>query len=474
MTKKTKTYIDLEKAFDRLYGASDHAVCIWDNTSNVIIKANSTFQIKWLKWNSIKNKGKSNIDNFILKNISSVKKTKIEDGILLLECDELFIQNYQQNENELDRLKEERLVANIQAEELGEKLYHSQKQFHKIAKIAPTGILFTNTDFKIKWSNDKGFELFGSKSIINKFLGDLIFNNESLKFQKNLIRLNQTDKPIRFKFKIKNQQDNKEYFITCHGVSLIGIGMEKTFIFILEDHTENTYYSEEIKQRNLELTHRNNELDKFLYSVSHNIRGPIASLQGLLDVFEISDLRTFNDLKHHLSINLRLLNSFIEDIQNVTTNLHTHPQKQEVNILALFEEIIRFLTKIYKINPDVNLNIPTDYKIITDYDRITIVLKNVLKNSFLYHDKNKSKLEITVNVKKISKYHNLEIIDNGTGIEDNILPKVFDMFYRGTELSAGSGLGLYNSKEILKKIGGLINIESQYRFYTIVKIDLPV
>ena len=65
--------------------------------------------------------------------------------------------------------------------------------------------------------------------------------------------------------------------------------------------------------KSLELNQINHELDKFLYSVSHNIRGPIASLEGLLKVIEISDLNAVNQLKHHLRLNLRLLNSFVHD-----------------------------------------------------------------------------------------------------------------------------------------------------------------
>jgi signal transduction histidine kinase len=416
MSAHNSKYRDLGTIFERYFKDSHHAFCLWDDVNNLVHRVNPVFQKFWLKFSGVTNKEDGALNDFITENIADVKQTIIEDGISLLECDQLLFQNFKQNENDIDRLKEERLVANVQAEELGEKLYHSQKQFHKIAKIAPTGILFTNTEFKIKWSNDKGFELFGSKLIIHQSLMDLIIIIEPLKFQKDLDNLKLNDQPIHFKFKIQNQQDHRDYFITCHGVSLLGIGMEKTFIFILEDHTENTYYSEEITQRNLELTHRNNELDKFLYSVSHNIRGPIASLQGLLDVFNISNLETFNELKHHLRLNLRLLNSFVEDVQNVTTNLHTHPQNQEVDIIALIEEILRFLTKIYKISPDVDLNIPTDYKIFTDYDRLTIVLKNVLKNAFLYRDKNKSNFEIIIKLRQIDYHHYLEITDNGIGI----------------------------------------------------------
>ncbi|PTB93251.1 hypothetical protein C9994_13225 [Marivirga lumbricoides] len=246
------------------------------------------------------------------------------------------------------------------------------------------------------------------------------------------------------------------------------------FIFLLEDETEKTNFSQEIKTKSLELNQINHELDKFLYSVSHNIRGPIASLEGLLKVIEISDLNAVNQLKHHLRLNLRLLNSFVHDISNVATNIHTHVKYKEINLYDMVDELLLFMNNIYELNAVKKINVPYDYTLISDPDRLAIVLKGILKNSYQYRDIGKNNQIIEVNVSKNEDFHLIEIVDNGIGIKDEVKPRIFDMFYRGTELSTGNGMGLHNTREILKKIGGTMNIESRDRLWTKAKMYLPV
>lgn len=470
MRDELKRNIDLGEAFNHYFLSSDHAFCLWNNKDDKIIQVNSSFQRAFLNSNFVS----TNIEKFVLKRKAELRQNYVAEDIYLIEFDEILFQKHQKSFIDYERMLEEYQHSNMQAEELGEKLNQSQKKFYQIAKVAPVGILFTNSAFKITWSNHKGFELFGSKAIINQSLGDLTYVDEILQFHESLEKLSKNGTPMKFKFTINNLKDGKEYFINCHGVYFAGNELNKNFVFILEDDTENTFYSEELKRRNLELTQINNELDKFLYSVSHNIRGPIASLEGLLNVIKISDIETVSELKHHLRLNLRLLNSFVEDIQNVATNIHSNPKKEEVNLHILVDQFIKFFSKIYKVNPNINLEFDSDFIIYSDFDRLSIVVKNILKNAFLYRDENKNSFDLTIKARKLKGYNYLEIIDNGIGIKADIIPKIFNMFFRGTELSLGNGLGLYNVREILKKMGGRINIESKYRMHTIVKIYIPI
>jgi signal transduction histidine kinase len=133
-----------------------------------------------------------------------------------------------------------------------------------------------------------------------------------------------------------------------------------------------------------------------------------------------------------------------------------------------------FVDNIYELNPKVNLNIPAEYTVKTDGNRLGIILKCLLKNSFQYRDKRKEEFKIDIKVSRNEDFHLIEILDNGIGISLKVMPHIFDMFYRGTELSNGNGMGLYNAREILKKIGGTMNIESEVNKWTKVKIYLPI
>ena len=339
----------------------------------------------------------------------------------------------------------------------------------------PSGLIQTDTKFESVWFNSKLKNLFGGE-IDKKFnFIESIFIKNISKFWDNIEKIKQEGGWGHFSFAIRTPSQPKEVFIDAK-VFAVGKqhGLQEGFIFVLEDKTKNIVLSEKVTKQNLALDKINHELDKFLYSVSHNIRGPIASLEGLLKVIEISDVETVNQLKHHLRLNLRLLNGFVSDISNVATNIHTHVNFSETNLRDLVERIILFVDDIFELKPEVTINIPNDYSIKTDADRFGIVLKSILKNSFQYWDTRKQVLKIEVNVTRNEDFHLIEITDNGIGIADKVKPFIFDMFYRGTELSNGNGMGLYNTREILKKIGGTMNITSKDREYTTAKLYLPI
>lgn len=339
----------------------------------------------------------------------------------------------------------------------------------------PSGIVHTNKKFESLWFNDKFHLLFGREIEDNFNFIDAIYVKNISQFWNKIEKLNEEGGQVSFSFVIHNVKNSSEIFINA---TAFFVGehhqLEEGYIFILEDKTENLNYSEEITKQNLALNQINHELDKFLYSVSHNIRGPIASLEGLMKVIEISDIHTVNELKHHLRLNLRLLNSFVNDISNVATNIHTHVNFEKVNLRNVIEQMLFFVENIYDINPKISTEIPVDYTVKTDANRLGIIIKCLLKNSFQYRDKRKEDFELKLKVTQNEDFHLIEVIDNGIGISDKVKPFIFDMFYRGTELSNGNGMGLYNSREILKKLGGTMNIESKEREWTKVKIYLPV
>ncbi len=351
----------------------------------------------------------------------------------------------------------------------------SASRFKHIAELAPLGIVITDKNFKILWFNNSCDHFFGKNKLLNHNFIDFIYVKNLAGFW-NQFNKNKIGKEIiNFDFTINNTKLAREFHIKCTGKKILSDEeFPDGYVFILEDNTEYQSFSEEITERNLELNQINHELDKFLYSVSHNIRGPVASLEGLLKVIDISDVKTVNELKHHLRLNLRLLNSFVHDISNVATNIHTHVKFQEIHLHKTITEILLFMDNIYETTAVKKLNFDFNYTLVSDLNRIAMVLKGVLKNSYQYRDIRKNNLEITVTVSQTEDFHLIEITDNGIGIDQNVMPKIFNMFYRGTVLSTGNGMGLYNSREFLKKIGGTMNIESRDRYWTKAKIYLPI
>ncbi|WKK75011.2 HAMP domain-containing sensor histidine kinase [Marivirga salinae] len=410
----------------------------------------------------------------------SIEETFFIEGVQFEQNDKVFLFNpiFRNEGKALIQILEltphvnsHKLYSELTSDHFFEELLINKDLLNKL----PSGIVHTNRNFESLWYNEKFNSLFGREIEKNFNFIDAIYVKNISQFWDKIAKLNEEGGQVSFSFVIHNVKQSDEIFINA---TAFPVGhrhsLEEGFIFILEDKTENLNFSEEITKQNLALNQINHELDKFLYSVSHNIRGPIASLEGLLKVIEISDVQTVNELKYHLRLNLRLLNSFVSDISNVATNIHTHVNFEKVNLRDVIEQMVLFVNDIYDLDPKIHFEIPTTYTIKTDADRLGIIIKCLLKNCFQYRDTRKEQLEIQIKVTQNEDFHLIEITDNGIGISEKVKPYIFDMFYRGTELSSGNGMGLYNSREILKKLGGTMNIESNQREWTKAKIYLPV
>src|SRR5690606_13432560 len=109
----------------------------------------------------------------------------------------------------------------------------------------------------------------------------------------------------------------------------------------------------------------------------------------------------------------------------------------------------------------------------SDINRLETILDHVIRNSVEYYDASKPQPFVRVIITCKIHQATIEIIDNGIGISAVHIDKVSEMFYRGTERSKGSGLGLYIVKEAIQKLGGTLQIDSEINMGTIVSMEIP-
>ena len=105
--------------------------------------------------------------------------------------------------------------------------------------------------------------------------------------------------------------------------------------------------------------------------------------------------------------------------------------------------------------------------------RVKMILNNLISNALKYQDPLKKEHLINISMNENGSWLNILCEDNGIGIENNYLERVFYMFYRATELSKGSGLGLYIANETAKKLGGEISVKSKVKHGTVFTVSLP-
>jgi signal transduction histidine kinase len=241
-------------------------------------------------------------------------------------------------------------------------------------------------------------------------------------------------------------------------IALIGLGL---VIWLLED-----------EQAQLRKTNR--ELDSFIYSTSHDLRAPVASVLGLINVARI-DTRDGKSLEFLNLIEGRVqkLDAVISDILNLSKVKKTELRYENVDFNALLADSmadVKFLEGSRKIEIRY-FESPTN-RFVGDYSLTKMVLGNLLSNAVKYHSPTKPDPYIEVQFEKAAGQVSFVVADNGEGIADEHHKKIFDMFYRASEKSQGTGLGLYIVKETLARIGGSVEVKSRKGTGTTVKVTL--
>ncbi len=232
--------------------------------------------------------------------------------------------------------------------------------------------------------------------------------------------------------------------------------------------------AEEVRIKNVDLEKTNTELDRFLYSTSHDLRSPILSVKGLIHIArkEATEESTINYLSM-MTDRVNRLDLFISDIINYAKNSRMEITPTCVNLpdlVSSIKESCQFLEGANQIDFHEEFFVP---EIMADQSRLTVVLNNLISNAVKYHNPECASRWIQVSSKRIDKHIQLIIADNGSGIEPERQSKIFDMFYRGTEQSTGSGLGLYIVKEAIEKMNGTIRVNSLPQVGTSFIILLP-
>jgi PAS domain S-box-containing protein len=225
---------------------------------------------------------------------------------------------------------------------------------------------------------------------------------------------------------------------------------------ITSDVTARKDAEEKLEQRNQELLKINSELDRFVYSASHEMRAPLTSVLGLVNLASTGEEDPDKlMLLKMMQTSVERLDLFIKDIVHYARNSRLEVENERIDFPDLIAESIDQL----KYMPEVaNIRITTaldgDHEFYSDKKRISVVMNNLLSNAIKYSNPRVANPFIHIHVSQRTDAVALEIRDNGVGIREEYLDKIFNMFYRATMMQSGSGLGLYIVKEIIEKLEG--------------------
>ena len=216
-----------------------------------------------------------------------------------------------------------------------------------------------------------------------------------------------------------------------------------------------------LRVTNEELAHRNTELDRFVYSASHDLSAPLKSILGLIVISKMeTNSPSMNNYLDMMKQSVLKLDSFIKDIISYSRNSRMEIKKEPVNFNALIQSIwtdLSFTPDADKIKFEIINELRSELK--SDETRLRIIFNNLLSNAIKFHQRGEVPF-INVYACESETHFEFAVQDNGIGISDEYKEKIFDMFFRANEKAQGSGLGLYILKEALAKLNGTIKVES--------------
>jgi PAS domain S-box-containing protein len=260
------------------------------------------------------------------------------------------------------------------------------------------------------------------------------------------------------------------------GITSVKKGKSTAAVGSIIDINDRKLAEESLKEKNIELQKANDELDSFVYSASHDMRAPLSTLLGLINIAKLStNPKDYTQYFDMMTSRIHDMEGFIREVTDYSRNARLKVEYRNVDL----KEMIKNLSSSFKFLADesdvsINLHFEDCRKIKTDITRLNVVLNNLISNAIKYHDPRKDNRFVKVSGKANDKSCYITIEDNGLGIVEEYQDKIFDMFYRASENSNGSGLGLYIVKETLEKINGRISFESKPMAGSKFVVELPI
>lgn len=230
-----------------------------------------------------------------------------------------------------------------------------------------------------------------------------------------------------------------------------------------------------LETRNRELEQAYRELDKFAYSVSHDLRDPLVGVLSAISLAkEFDDLDEIYSLLDLMNTSILKLDSYIDSLKDYYLLRRGELKLEEIDFNSIATDIENFY-KIYTSTNELDFQIKVDQQspFKSDIAVLELILHNLISNSIKYQQKEEPNKKVSLEVKIENGLAQIVITDNGIGIPIAHIENVFKLFFRASNQAQGSGLGLYNVKNALVKLDGTIDIQSIENVGTTFILKIP-
>ncbi|MBF9253068.1 CHASE domain-containing protein [Pontibacter sp. 172403-2] len=232
--------------------------------------------------------------------------------------------------------------------------------------------------------------------------------------------------------------------------------------------------NDELSEKNSELQRINNDLDSFVYTASHDLKSPIANMEGLTallrDVLDGKLNQADNKILDMVSDSINKLKQTIADLTEIT-KVQKDLQAEVEPIY--FEKVLQDITSdIQRLVLESDATITTNFQvdsILYTRKNLRSIIYNLVSNGIKYKALER-RPEVNISTYRQGEFVVLEVADNGLGIKKEQQHKLFSMFRRLHTHVEGTGIGLYIVKRIIENNGGRIEVESELGQGTTFKV----
>jgi PAS domain S-box-containing protein len=394
-------------------------------------------------------------------------------------------EDLQELNDELQSLNEELHSANeelqAQIEELKEKdkTIQAYKEFERLLEALPQLVWTTNpymTEGKEMYINRRWYEYTGL-STDKDFTGiyrESVPVEQQEGLQAHWQHCLQTHETFEREILLRRYDGAYRWHVT----KAIYSEESNHWVGTFTDIHEQKMFAKELEEKNKQLVTINTDLDNFIYTASHDLKSPIVNLEGLAIILtkKLADAYPLNEEHSHIlsmvDNSIKRLKSTIIDLTEIAKVQKEEVDKEMVSISKVIEEVSTDLHKLMADNDILlHIQIEVDHLSIAPKNLRSIIY-NLLSNAIKYRSGERVP-EVLIETKRQDNYMLIRVKDNGIGIEERYLQKMFTMFKRFHTHVEGTGIGLYIVKRIVENAGGKIEVESQLGIGTTFKVYLP-
>lgn len=221
-----------------------------------------------------------------------------------------------------------------------------------------------------------------------------------------------------------------------------------------------------------QLEQANKELNTLMYRASHDLRGPLTNAQGILELM----IQT-GEFKDSIPYLQETLDNMLRKVDTVHSIVYYQSLEEEPATIYLPETLEHVFEKAKTYNKNINAELSYDDSTLNHIhvqpQAFRLVILQLFINSLEFRDEGENQVEVNTSLKNQKEEWILKVGDNGPGMNEKISSELFEMFSRGEERKASIGLGLYQAKILMNKIGGTISLISSNANGTVFELKVP-